>query len=139
MGSTAQNKPWVLLLAVCIFLFSFSSCFVDVYIGRRPYDYPGTKWVCDDPEIILICPKKGELGYEISGTSMECPDDMVLGFGPGRRMTLHSNSLGDDLFRCERTFSPHKLSAVVTKDDLFEGKYLGRTIVFYRNEANEGQ
>ena len=137
MGFIVNRKQWILFLEIFIILFLFSGCFVDVFAGKRPYDHPNTRWVCEDPEITLIFSASVKNNYEIRGTVMDYPNDMTLEFGPGDRMTFYSRSLARELFRCRCSFSSNKMRATVVTDELFDGKYLNKAIVFYRYDIEE--
>lgn len=132
-----MKKQGILFLLLLCLVLGVCGCTMDVYYDQRPYDYPGTKWICEDPDIVLIYPKNGERSFSINGATPNSPSDLFPGFGPGDWFAFHSNDMGKDLFLCSCTFSPEKMIAKVEVDELFGGKYLGKTIVFYRTDLQE--
>jgi len=50
------------------------NCFVDFYTGKRPIDYPNTRWVSENPDIYFEVTRNGEMTYgqiTIDGDAIE--------------------------------------------------------------------
>ena len=58
----------ILLLIICMVFVS--SCFVDFYMGKRPENYPNTRWVSENPDMYF------EIGENINA---ERPNAAVIG------------------------------------------------------------
>jgi len=123
-----------ILIALYIFAILSFICACDAHSGQRPTDYPNSVWACTNPNIRLIVQQNREMYFEIHDSSAQYPNDTIVGFDYGNRIIFHSNDLGDDLFVCRCVFSPEKMTAVVTKDELFDGKYTGQQIEFVKED-----
>ncbi len=134
------KKTWPFRIAIIIVLVCFLlvGCNVDYYAGKRPFDYGPADWVCEDPEITIHIREIDTITLEIPGLNI--PDTTGVAFLFGRRVWIIDRQLeGPDvvLLDGECSFSPTKLKVRVTQDDLFDGKYEGKTIIFNRFEVTD--
>ena len=129
--------------------------------GKTPSDYPGTVWKCEDPKITLIVRSDRTIDYEIEGSSVYLPPDTALYFTLEHEFTnkmilSHDSQKTEEIeghpgfyditdvthtefFECRCEFSPEKMTAIVAKDMLFEGKYQDKEIVFIRQSEVQDQ
>ena len=114
---------------------------------HKPSEYPNSVWVCEDPKITLYVREDGIVECQFD----EAADKFVSNPMPGGFDTYNNkfyifntwipsaeNPYSDynfEQFVCRCTFSPEKMTAVVTRDELFGGKYVGQQIVFVRKEG----
>lgn len=134
MDITCSKLLKKLYICVCALAFIFlCACAADMYLGKRPTDYPGSKWVCDEPDIVFMIDESGMVSScEINGEALR--KGCFLAFGPGTVFRLHDNQSGITLFRGESEYSSEKMYVDVELDDFFGGVYTGQRIVFYRIE-----
>ena len=60
--------------------------------------------------------------------------DYELILGMGRNFWIHDNNTGLNLLEGDSSYSTQKMTVIVSMDNLFDGKYEGRQIVFKRVE-----
>jgi len=108
-----KRKIFIIILALTILLFS--SCFYVSDSGKRPNDFPGTKWVSEDPDIWFEVKERYDMPGKLTvdGESI----DIIVAFDFGAGMNIYegtgkSDCVDDDAIwiffgRCE--FSPDKL------------------------------
>lgn len=114
----------VWLLTVCML------CGCDPYFGKRPTDYPSSKWVCEDPDICFSISEDGEIHWEIGGAETS----YTLIMGMGTNFWIYDRETAQNILEGDSSYSSQKMSVVVEKDLLFGGKYEGKSIVFIRVE-----
>lgn len=124
------------LLILALILIQLCGC--DVYAGKRPFNYPNSVWTCKDPPIRLIVSEEGNTQFQIA-EELDYPDDMVVAFDYGDRMMFHSNQSGGILFVGRCTFRVDRLVVNVTEDELFDGRYQNKRIVFRRSNVSFGE
>lgn len=112
------------LLIVCVL------CGCDPYCGKRPQDYKNSKWVCEDPDIMITVSNTGELDWTINGTATK----YELALGNGTNFWIYDYETARNILEGDSSYSSTKMSVFVHMDLLFDGKYEGRTIVFRRVE-----
>jgi len=104
-----------------IILLSLSSCTVDFYTGRRPVEYPNTKWVSTNPDIYFKVDKNidndniGEI--KINGKTITIK--LIFDHGPG------VNIVNNDTFNKTRNIQD---SALISGHCKFSSKKLIVTI-----------
>ena len=130
MGITSHRNCKAIIIVFALFLFVSILCGCDPYAGKRPPDYPSSKWVCQDPDIIFTVSGKKELYWTLNGAET----DYELVFGMGTNFWIHDNKKGLNLLEGNSSYSSRKMTVYVTMDILFDGKYEGRKIVFKRVE-----
>ena len=117
---------------------------------HKPSEYPNSVWVCKDPKITLYVQEDGSIVCKFGETSDSFASDTLLGgfepfsnefwvqnnaSNPPERQPDDPETTARDYFECRCEFSPEKMTAVVTRDELFDGKYVGQQIVFVRKEG----
>ena len=117
----------ITILSACM-IICFSGC--DVHYGERPDDYPNTKWICKDPDIVFTVSESEELYCEISGAPLK--KGLVLAFGFGAEFWIYDEVSGEDLFVGHSKYSPQIMYVDVTEDHIFGGTYEGKRIAFER-------
>lgn len=115
---------YIIILNACIF------CGCDPFYGKRPTDYPSSKWVCQDPNIVFTVNEKSEIYWEINGAAT----DYTLILGMGTNFCIYDWKTAQNILEGDSSYSSKKMSVVVTKDLLFDGIYEGKQIVFRRIE-----
>ena len=130
-----KTKPWIrftgLFIASCVIVAVFSGCVsTSVPLGKNPRDFPNTTWDCLDPNLTLKINSYGETDFIVNEAGIDCPEDLNVGFTYGSRMVVFSD--GKVYFEGDAVFHKTKLVVKVTDDELFDGKYEGKKIVFYR-------
>ena len=120
------------LLIIISMVLLLSCCGVDFHSGKRPYDYPSTKWVSEDPEIWFGGRYDHNHGFDglllVDGQSIEI--NVFFNKGSGVSFTKrYEDELGT---RGLCKFSPDKLIVKIDKerDTYFNGRY--KTITFFR-------
>lgn len=115
---------------------------------NKPNEYPNSVWVCDDPKITMNIKEDGAIDCLFDEPS----DNLVSDTLPGRFEYLNNEfyisnfawipSEDDpysdyihEVFVCRCDFSLEKMTAVVTNDELFDGKYTGQQIIFVRKDG----
>lgn len=133
---SGKNRHFVKVVrSVFIFWLLILLCGCDVNAGKRPSNYPGTVWTCKDPQMQLIVPMEGDMQFLIQEES-NYPEDTVVAFDYGSRIMFHSNQLAKSIFVGTCSFHVDRLIVSVTKDELFDGRYLNKQIVFYRDNVS---
>ena len=137
MGIIFRRKAvlYVYILSLlAITLLSCSGCTTNLYAGKMPPSFPNTTWKCSDPKISLEVNELGRTEFVIHEEGVVPPEDMEVGFSYGGRMDIYKESTGEMYFRCHCTFYKKKMVAKVTEDNIFDGKYVGKKLVFYRHD-----
>lgn len=131
-GRKLFGKAGLLLLTALLLCGLLGGCYRH---RKTPYDYPSSTWVCDSPKITVRVDEKADTMFEISEPHAPYPEDMEIIFDTRRMQLLfHSNSDGGTWFEADCWYLPYKIIATVTQDELFDGKYAGRQLVFRRTE-----
>ena len=150
-GTFADNKEKlkvkkaVSLLMLCAMFICTCGC--DPYVGKRPYDYGDSIWICEEPKITYVVEIKynDELETDIPETyAKTCIDGEELLFDLDfLGSTSHAwefkdyiskESIGIEYFHGTCKYSKTKFTIKVDKetDKLFDGKY--DELVFVRKE-----
>lgn len=111
---------------------------------HKPSEYPNSVWVCEDPKITLYVREDGIVECQFD----EVADNYVSNPMPGGFDTYNNkfyifntwipsedkpySDYNFEQFVCRCTFSPKEMTAVVSNDELFDGKYTGKQIVFVK-------
>jgi len=66
-----KYKYIITLLVFVILQTTLVGCDVDIYHGRRPIDYPNTKWVCEEIDMYFTVSDTDEIYGEITDKSGE--------------------------------------------------------------------
>ncbi len=138
-ATSLRKRNLVILVILSAMVVVLCGCSLDPYRGKRPIDYPNTKWVCSEPRLSFS--SEDPDNRLIIEEDVELPDKTIIGWGRGARMDIIGVYMegdkiqrSDKILACDCTFYKDKLVARVTTDQLFKGKYLGKTIVFYRED-----
>ncbi len=131
--SRKRTAGLTIAICFCILMIILFGCTRDIYHGKRPCDYPNTTWKCIDPELSLVVNKDRTVAFVVHNEEVEHPD-LCVGFTYGSRMDVFTQPEGEMYFRCDCKFYKNKMVAKVIEDKLFEGKYEGKKIVFYRQD-----
>lgn len=128
MRSNIVRRLLPLLLIAALLL-----CGCDVFAGKRPPDYPNSRWVCEEPRMELFTDERGNPVCVVG--SGEDAQEYDVFFTPGDTLYLSikdSVSSEDFVFKGECTFGSEKMTVRVfaDKDQLFHGAY--ERIVFFR-------
>ncbi len=124
VSTLARNKILLLILLLCIISVFLGGC--DIYYGRRPFDYPNTVWICEDPLItVKIGPNNETLAY--LGSEKDGQEFWLL-FGYGRNAEAHlakGSYVSNDtiLFKGVCLFSKDHFIIGITEDRLWGGIY----------------
>ena len=121
-------KAVFLIFVLLLFISVLYGC--DPFAGKRPTDYKNSKWVCQDPDIMITVSEKNEIYWELNGAAI----DYELILGMGRNFWIHDNKTGQNLLEGKSSYSAEEMSVVVSTDLLFDGAYKGKKIVFRRVE-----
>ena len=124
------------LLLLALILIQLCGC--DVYAGKRPFNYPNTVWTCKDPPIRLIVSDEGDMQFQID-EELDYPEDMEVHFDYGDRILFLCNHAAGFLFVGRCTFHVDRLVVNVTEDELFDGRYQNKRIVFRRSNVSFGE
>ena len=124
------------LLLLALILIQLCGC--DVYAGKRPFNYPNTVWTCKDPPIRLIVSEEGDMQFQID-EELDYPEDMEVHFDYGDRILFLCNHAAGFLFVGRCTFHVDRLVVNVTEDELFDGRYQNKRIVFRRSNVSFGE
>ena len=130
MGITSHRNCNAIIIIFALSLLVSILCGCDPYADKRPTAYPSSKWVCQDPDIIFTVSEKKELHWKLNG--VETDYELILGMG--RNFWIHDNNTGLNLLEGDSSYSSQKMTVIVSMDNLFDGKYEGRQIVFKRVE-----
>lgn len=122
-----------LFIIICIMALMFTGC-VDFYAGKRPCDYPNSKWVSDNPDIyFMIFNVKSDFG-EIN------INEAIIEFYPrfdyGEKMdfvVIEDNGDETILFSGYCRFGKEKLVVTLSKDQTFFENNI-KQLVFYRED-----
>ena len=126
----------IIFLAVLVLMTStfLSACIgVDLFYGTRPFDYPDSLWVCEEPHITLKVSSNNlttaYFGDEENGTTFD------LAFGYGRNVVAFESGaevISDDtiLFRGDCRFAEDHFAITLSEDNVWDGKYT--TLYFTR-------
>jgi len=58
-----MKRITIFIITALIITTILSSCGVDFYTGKRPIDYPNTRWVSQNPDIYFEVGKSGEITH----------------------------------------------------------------------------
>lgn len=132
MGTTFQTRckfGIILLLLTCILW----GC--DPAFGKRPCDYPHSKWVCMEPHIEIEVREYGD--YTATLGTGEDKRTFFLGFRSGYGVDAYvgENVVFNDetmLFTGECSYSKDSFTITIGEDNLWDGAY--HELVFVRVE-----
>ena len=130
MAVSSHRNCKAILFFLVLLLFVSVLCGCDPFYGKRPTDYKNSKWVCDDPDIVFSIGENDKIYREINGAKT----DYEFIMGMGTNFWIYDRKTGQNLLEGQSSYSAQKMSVIVSKDDLFDGKYEGRQIVFNRVE-----
>ena len=96
---------------------------------HKPSEYPNSVWVCEDPKITLYVREDGSSVCKFGEPSDEAVETEPCSFNS------HNSQFYMNQLECRCVFSPETMTATVSKDERFDGKYVGQQIVFVRKEG----
>lgn len=133
----AKTRRIAMLLLFVFFIgLICSGCNVDYFAGKRPSDYGGADWVCEDPNIILHINPNSAIGLELP--DLEEGDSLraVFSYGADFLILKDTETEGTVIaFKGSCRFGSEKMKVHVTQDDLFGGAYWDKTVVFVREKV----
>lgn len=132
MGTTFQTRCmfWTIML-----LLTCALCACDPAVGKRPFDYPNSKWVCSEPHIEIEVSVNGDYTATL-GTGGE-KRTFFLGFRSGYGVDAYTGAnvvFNDEtlLFTGECSYSKDRFIVTIGDDNLWDGAY--HKLVFVRVE-----
>ena len=132
MGTTFRTKCkfWIILLLSASILWG-----CDPAGGKRPYDYPNSKWVCSEPHIEIEVSENGDYTATL-GTGEE-KRTFFLGFRSGYGVDAYTGAnvvFNDEtlLFTGKCRYGEESFTVTIGKDNLWNGAY--HELVFVRVE-----
>ena len=133
MKSNNKRVAGLILCLLCLAAL-LSGC--DPAAGKRPVDYPNSRWVCQDPHIEIVVDEKGRYTSTLIGDDGE-EKRFFLGFRSGYGADAYVNSkevLSSEncLFRGECKFSKEKCTIILCEGRLWDDGYA--RLVFKRVE-----
>ena len=140
-----KMKKAISLLMLCVMFMCICGC--DPYVGKKPYNYGGSIWICEEPEITYVVEMKYDEAQE-----MEIPETYAVALDHDKEVFFHLGFLsdtvkareykdidsmeftGNTLFTGTCKYSKTKFTIKVDteSDTLFNGKY--DELVFVRQE-----
>ena len=119
---------FILLMIISVLM---SAC-VDMYAGTRPFDYPNSIWVCDEPYIYFtVDADKNIEAYWFNGENFQ-QFDLCFDYGYGVDALKLDTKLIDNesiLFQGSCNFGKIRFTIYLEKDNLWNGKYHKLTFV----------
>ena len=146
LSSTSKRIPKTIILALLFFVLLLALLYP--FLGRLalmtglvngPYDYPGSIWVCTEPEIYLQISPSGIVedsicyvvvdGIKIQANLYVQPDREWVLIQPKEQTAQSSiNLLMGNLIRCTND----RVVFEVVEDELYSGKYKEITLILQR-------
>ncbi len=96
---------------------------------QQPYCYPSTEWICEDPKIHILVDQTGGCSCLILENCDYSSVEVDFDFSD---RILFSGEDGKNLLVGNCRFSSGSFTALIEKDELFDGKYLRKKITFVR-------
>lgn len=123
-------------MTLCLLCLAALLAGCDPAAGKRPVDYPNSRWVCEDPHIEIVVDGKGRYTSTLIGDDGE-ETRFFLGFRSGYGVDAYVNSkevLSSEncLFRGECKFSKEKCTIILSEGRLWDDGYA--RLVFKRVE-----
>ena len=120
--TSGKGRHCIALIAATLAIVLLLSGCVDVYSGRRPFDYPNSVWVCEDPYIkIIVDDAKNMYSIYDCGKGKTV---IMLAFDFGRGIVAFAESEENDvLFRGNCRFGERSFRVTVIEDNLWGGEY----------------
>lgn len=120
--TSGKGRHSIALIAATLAIVLLLSGCVDVYSGRRPFDYPNSVWVCEDPYIkIIVDDAKNMYSIYDCGKGKTV---IMLAFDFGRGIVAFAESEENDvLFRGNCRFGERSFRVTVIEDNLWNGEY----------------
>ena len=120
-----------LLLPLLLLTLCLSAC--DPNAGKRPNNYKNTRWTCEEPAIIFYVTENETIIADVRAPRA-ASGELRLHFDYGSGFCISSVPDGTELLTGRCSFSPEELRVRVERDDLFDGKYLGKELRFLRSD-----
>lgn len=133
MKSNNKRMAGMILCLLCLAVL-LAGC--DPAAGKRPVDYPNSRWVCEDPHIEIVVDGKGRYTSTLIGDDGE-ETRFFLGFRSGYGVDAYVNRkvvLSDEtlLFRGDCKFSKDRFTIQIREDNLWNSAY--SKLIFTRVE-----
>lgn len=128
MRSNIVHRLLPLLLIAALLL-----CGCDVFAGKRPPDYPNSRWVCEEPRMELFTDERGNPVCVVGSGEEQRTYEALYTYGDDLILAeLGTSSSEFFVFRGDCSFGSEKMTVRVLadKDQLFHGAY--ERIVFFR-------
>ena len=111
-------------LILCLLCLAVLLAGCDPAAGKRPVDYPNSRWVCEDPHIEIVVDGKGRYTSTLVGADGE-ETRLFLGFRSGYGVDAYVNRLSLVMRHCcfGETVSFQKTDLQFSEDNLWNGAY----------------
>ena len=127
-----KGKRLISALSFFIILSMIMTGCVDLHAGKRPFDYPNSVWVCEDPYIYIVVDE-----HKITESYLRIGDelqqfDLCFDFGRGVDALKLDIAVVEEesfLFQGECEFGKDRFTITLTKDNLWNWKYQKLTFV----------
>ena len=131
MKSNNKRMAGMILCLLCLAAL-LAGC--DLAAGKRPFDYPNSRWVCEDPHIEIVVDEKGRYTSTLIGDDGE-EKRFFLGFRSGYGVDAYGKVVLSDetlLFWRECKLSKDGFTIQIREDNLWNGAY--SKLIFTRVE-----
>lgn len=131
MKSNNKRMAGMILCLLCLAAL-LTGC--DPAAGKRPVDYPNSRWVCQGPHIKIAVDGKGRYTSTLVGADGE-EKRFFLGFRSGYGVDAYGKVVLSDetlLFRGDCKFSKDRFTIQIREDNLWNGAY--SKLIFTRVE-----
>lgn len=117
-------KKTITILILIVSMLFLTAC--DPNAGKRPYDYPDTKWICEDPYVYIEVDGHGDMYSYYICDDQEQPLDILFSSGSGVTGMLPNTVLVSDetiLFEGYAHFGRTSFSIELFEDHIWGGQY----------------
>ena len=118
------RKILCLILLPILISICFSGC--DLYAGTRPFDYPNSLWVCEEPEIRFEVGANKEWKAYLGSGEEQQEFQLLFGYGTDVDAVKADTQLISSetiLFQGHCTFSEDHFTISLSTDNLWNGAY----------------
>lgn len=122
-----------IVVICCLLAIVVCLCGCDPYAGKRPLDYPRSRWICNEPHIEIIVKELGVYTTTLGTGEEKREISMEFSYGAGIRAyweDANVYSADNVLFTGDCTFLKTGFIVRIKKDNLWNGAY--EELVFYR-------
>ncbi len=127
-----KYKYIITLLIFVILQTALVGCDVDIYHGRRPIDYPNTKWVCEEIDMYFTVSDTDEIYGEIIDKSGEIVKFTLLWAVGNPTVSVKSINEIDAYFVAECDFGKKEFTMKITDINDSNFDYIPKELTFKR-------